>query len=150
MNPKSSARVRFPTTRFGEIEAGADELLQFPGLPGFPEARRFLVRRHDRSSPFGWLLCADDPDLAFVVASPWHFVRDYAPSLHPRWLRALGADEADELEILAFATVTPEGVTLNLAAPILVHPGTRRGMQAILDGGELPTRAPVVAPAQRG
>jgi flagellar assembly factor FliW len=142
--------VRFTTTRFGEIEAGADELVHFPGLPGFPEARRFVVRRHDRSSCFGWLLCADDPDLSFVVASPWHFVRDYDPSLDPRWLRALGADSADELEVLALATVTPDGVTLNLAAPILVHPGTRRGMQAILDRGDLPTRARVVAPAERG
>lgn len=148
MSTSGAGRVRFTTARFGEIEAGDDEILRFPGLPGFPSARRFLVRRHDRSSCFGWLLCADDPELAFVVASPWQFLPDYAPALEPRWLRSLGAENPEELEVLTLATVTPDGVTLNLAAPILIHPGTRRGIQAILDGGEHPTQARVIpAPA---
>lgn len=149
MSTTDSGRVRFTTLRFGEIEAGEDELLRFPGLPGFPSACRFLVRRHDRSSCFGWLLCADDPELAFVVASPWQFLPDYAPVLDPRWLRSLGAESEAELEVLTLATVTPGGVTLNLAAPILIHPGTRRGIQAILDGDEHPTQARVIQ-AQRG
>ncbi|HEY8493207.1 MAG TPA: flagellar assembly protein FliW [Myxococcota bacterium] len=142
-----SEPVRIRSARFGEIEAQAAELIEFPGLPGFPAARRFLVRRHDQGDGLGWLLCADDPELAFVVASPWTFVPDYAPEVAPRWLRALGAERAEELEWLALATVDETGVALNLAAPLLIHPRTRRGMQVILDG-DYPLRERVLPPPQ--
>lgn len=136
--------MRIETAHFGTIEAGEDELLHFPGLPGFPAARRFLVRRHDRGADFGWLLCADDPDLAFVVASPWRFQPDYAPAIPASALRALGARDAGELELLALVTVAADGVTLNLAAPIAIHPATRRGAQVILEEPGYPTRARVL------
>lgn len=143
-----SGRVRIETAHFGTIEAGEEELIHFPGLPGFPSARRFLVRRHDRGTDFGWLLCADDPGLAFVVASPWRFRPDYAPAIPAQALRALGARDAGELELLALVTVAADGVTLNLAAPIAIHPGTRRGAQVILEEPGYPTRARVLdAPA---
>lgn len=140
-----SAGLRIETAHFGTIEAREDDLIHFPGLPGFPAARRFLVRRHDRGADFGWLLCADDPALAFVVASPWRFRPDYAPAIPAQTLRALGAGGADELEVLALATVAADGVTLNLAAPIVIHPGTRRGAQVILEEPGHPTRVRVLA-----
>ena len=62
--------------RFGRLAFEESELLHFPGLPGFPEAKRFLIRHHDRESHFAWLISADRPDLAFVVADPWLFVPD--------------------------------------------------------------------------
>lgn len=139
-------KIRFESERFGAVEADARDLIEFPGLPGFPHARRFLVRRHDRGSDFAWLLCADDPALAFVIATPWRFVPDYDPEIAPRWLRALGADDVAALEIVSLATVSGGAVTLNLAAPILIHPPTRRGMQVILEG-EWPLRAPALPAA---
>lgn len=139
-----SGRMWIETLHFGTIEAGEDELVHFPGLPGFPAARRFLVRGHDRGASFGWLLCVDDPALAFVVASPFRFLPDYAPAIPAQALRALGAGDPGELEVLALATVSAAGVTLNLAAPILIHPGTRLGAQVILEEPSHPTRARVL------
>jgi flagellar assembly factor FliW len=131
------------TERFGVVEADEKEVVAFPGLPGFPRARHFVIRGHDRGDTFAWMICADEPGLAFVIANPWNLVRDYEPALPERALRALAAESAEDLQLVTFAVFAENGVSLNLAAPLLINPRTRRGLQVILESGEWPTRAPV-------
>lgn len=142
-----SERVQIRSERFGVVDADPAELLELPGLPGFPRARRFVIRSHDRGTAFAWMLCADDPELAFVIANPWELVPDYAPALPPRVLRALEVESEGELQLVAIASVSGDGATLNLAAPVAINPRTRRGMQVLLESDEWPTRAPVPRPA---
>ena len=141
-----SERMQIRTERFGVVEADPGELVELPGLPGFPGARRFLIRGHDRGTAFAWMLCADQPELAFVIANPWELVPDYAPSLSPRVLRALEVESADDLQLVAIAAVSTAGATLNLAAPVAINPRTRRGMQVVLEAGDWPTRHAVAGP----
>lgn len=75
------AWVESESLRFGRIDAREEEIIHFPGVPGFPEARRFVFREHDCGVGFGWMLCVDDPALAFVVADPAQFVHGYAPEI---------------------------------------------------------------------
>lgn len=140
-------RVTVETTRFGRIEADEAELIHTPGLPGFPEARRFVVRQHDRGSIFGWLISVDVPDLAFLICDPRRFFPEYAPEIEPRQLRALGAKDAEQVEVMSIASVSSETLALNLCAPVLINPESRRGVQAILDRGGYPTRAEIVLPS---
>lgn len=140
------SRITIETERFGKVEADEGEIVAFPGLPGFAAARRFVIRGHDRGDTFAWLLCADDPGLAFVIANPWHLAPGYEPELPERALRALGAASADELHLVAIASVRADGTTLNLAAPLVINPRTRRGMQVILETGEWSARAPAAPP----
>ena len=141
-----SERMQIRTERFGVVEADPGELVELPGLPGFPGARRFLIRGHDRGTAFAWMLCADQPELAFVIANPWELVPDYTPSLSPRVLRALEVESADDLQLVAIASVSTAGATLNLAAPVAINPRTRRGMQVVLEAGNWPTRHAVAEP----
>ncbi|MDJ0866948.1 MAG: flagellar assembly protein FliW [Myxococcota bacterium] len=143
-------RLQCDTTRFGRVEADAAEVIEFPGLPGFPGAQRFVLRQHDRGAVLAWLVSLDDPDLAFVVVNPWHLVPDYAPAVAARELRLLDVESADELEVVVIATVADGTATLNLAAPLLIHPGSRRGVQVILDDDRYSTRvtAPIATSAQ--
>jgi flagellar assembly factor FliW len=138
-----SERIEIVTERFGVVDADSSELVELPGLPGFPSARRFVIRGHDRGTAFAWMLCADEPALAFVIANPWDLVPEYAPSLSPRVLRALEVESADDLQIVAIASFSSEVATLNLAAPVAINPRTRRGMQVILESGTWPARADV-------
>lgn len=129
------------TRRFGRIEARPEEVVCFPELPGFAGARRFVVREHDRDSVFGWLLSLDVPDLAFVIANPWHFFPDYAPEIRPAVLKQVAAKTVDDVQIVAIATVGRETLSLNLAAPIVINPATRRGAQVILEQDDYSTGA---------
>lgn len=126
---------QFESLRFGRIDAGEDEVICFDGLPGFPEARHFVFRDHDCGMGFGWMLCVDDPALAFVVADPAQLVRDYTPEIPRRSMRALGARNTSDLEVVVIATVSAQAVRLNLAAPIVVNRKTRRGLQVLLENG---------------
>lgn len=119
--------------RFGKMEFPADQVLVFDGLPGFADARRFALLRHDRDSAFLWLVCLDRPDLAFIVTDPCQFFPDYLPKLSAAQLGAVEARTADGVEVFAIATVREDSTTLNLAAPVLVNAEAHRGAQVILD-----------------
>jgi carbon storage regulator len=69
------------------------ELRFASGLPGFPDARRFvLVRIGDELSPFSVLRSLDGgSDVEFVVTHPGLFFPDYAPEIDD--------DTADGLEL---------------------------------------------------
>jgi flagellar assembly factor FliW len=142
-----SDRIEIATERFGVVDADPSEVVELPGMPGFPRARRFVIRGHDQGTAFAWMLCADEPSLAFVIANPWELVPGYAPDFSSRVLRALEVESADDLQLVAIASFSGDGATLNLAAPVAINPRTRRGMQVILESGDWPTRAAVSLPA---
>ncbi len=129
--------------RFGTVEVPETELIHFDGLPGFPDARRFALLAHDRSSTFLWLVSFDDPRLAFVVTHPQTFFTEYEVPMQRRVLDGLGAKRAADIEILAIANLRGAETTLNLAAPLLVHAEGGRGIQVLIDAGQWSARQPL-------
>jgi flagellar assembly factor FliW len=130
----SEGRIVVETTRFGRIEVEASEAFRFGGMPGFPQADRFVLMQHDTGSVFAWMISLDVPDLAFVVADPWQFFPDYRPPLEPRHLAGIGVEAPEDFELLCLASFQDGQTALNLAAPLLVNATERRGAQVILDG----------------
>ncbi len=126
--------------RFGRIEAPSSNVIEFDGLPGFPRAHRFVLLEHDRESLFRWLVCADEPDLAFVVTDPRQFFPEYAPALPPAMASAARPDPDPDLALLAIADVRAGEVHLNLAAPLVIDLERRRATQVILEGSDYPIR----------
>lgn len=138
------------TARFGRLDYGDDELVHFPGLPGFPDARRFFVREHDEASGLAWLISADRPDLAFVVVDPWRFLPDYQPVFPEKAWRSLGVESFAALQVLVIARVGKQSMSLNLAAPLLIAVSPRKGRQVILEqeGYETRFEVPLCSEAQ--
>ena len=141
-----SDMIEFENERFGRIEVEESKLLHFPGLPGFPEARRFVVMEHDHDAPFGWLVSVDDAELAFVITDPWQFFPDYRPPLELSHLQALGVEKPEDLVIMTIATIGGRRPTLNLIAPLLLNATRGRGEQVILDCSDYSYRTEIPAP----
>ncbi|NNL68309.1 MAG: flagellar assembly protein FliW [Myxococcales bacterium] len=141
------------TTRFGRLEVDGSEAFRFGGVPGFPNAERFVLMEHDHQpeegSVFAWMISLEIPDLAFVVADPWQFFPDYRPPLEPRHLKSIGVEAAEEFELLAMVSFQGGETSLNLAAPILINSRERIGAQVILEAEDLSVRQaiPPVEPA---
>lgn len=144
--------VHVTSSRFGELDVPTDRVLHFAqGLIGFPRARRFVILDHRPGSPFKWMLCLDEPDVAFAVAEPAALVPDYRAPLELA-ARVLGTDPA---EVVLFVIVTipsdPTAMTVNLMAPVVVDARTRRSRQLVLEDGRCDPSyrvcAPRVAPA---
>lgn len=136
--PAGRPSVRIESERFGTLEVPADRVFRFAaGLIGFPRARRFVLLDHRPGSPFKWMLCLEDPELAFAVANPSDLVGTYEPPLD-KAAKQLGADPSD-VAIFALVTIpaNPTDMTINLMAPVAVDLKTMEAEQLILERPDL-------------
>ena len=115
------------------------------GIPGFADARRFVLSDLTDDGTFQLLTCVEDPELSIVVALPWVFFPDYAPELPESDRRGLGIEQPTDAVV--FCSVCAEDdvdeIVLNLRAPFIANATTREARQVILHDEDLPLRAPV-------
>jgi len=131
-----------------ELELDLPELHFAGGLPGFPDARRFvLLRLGDETSPFSMLRSLDDEvDLEFVVTHPALFFPDYEPEIDDDTAARLELQSADDALLLVIVTVGDPvaASTANLLGPIVVNRHTRAAAQAVLGNSGYATREALV------
>jgi len=141
--------VEVHSTRFGAFAVPADRVLWFAeGLVGFPDYHRFVIMEHTRPGPLRWLLCLDEPELAFAVVDPAEFFPDYRVDARG----CLGCAPDEDVVVFAIVTIPrayPGGMSANLMAPVVVNVGTRAARQMILDDGAYSTRHPLLPHAIR-
>ena len=138
--------LKVATTRFGEIEVEAGAVITFPqGLVGLPQLNRFVLI--DGKGPFRWLQSLDSPDATFVVIDSDDVVTDYAinPSREDLGIVVVGEEPAPlcALLIVTIPRESPERMTANLMAPLIVNTDRRLGVQAVLPD-RYPVRYPIV------
>lgn len=140
--------------RVGTDDLGTDDVgtaMQEPegvlrfddGIPGFAQARRFVLSDLSDDGTFQLLTCVEDPDLSLVVASPWLFFPDYAPELPEEDRSVLAID--DPTQAVLFCTVNvddDERLVVNLRAPFIANARTLAARQVVLEE-DLPLRAAV-------
>jgi len=135
------------------------------GIPGFNHVRKFVIisneildRRlkseeeikknedshgcdnnsdcnNESFSPFKWLQCIDDPDLAFAIVNPFVIKPDYEIELSSDVIETLEVEKEEDVVLYAIVVV-PEDITkmtMNLKAPLVINVKNKKGMQAILD-----------------
>lgn len=135
--------VRFESRRVGPIEVADSDILTFEPLPGFANKTRFVLVEHAEGSEMAWLVSLDDPDLAFVVTTPWNFFPTYDPPVSRENLAALGIEKREEVELFNIVTLAGKTIYLNLSAPLLINVKTRKGLQVVSDDQRYTTRAPI-------
>ena len=127
------------TKYFGAVDCPDEERVHFAaGLFGFEEEKDFYLLPFEGSG--GSLLCfqsAVTPGLAFVAMNPFSLKPDYAPTLAPAELKALGAARSEDLCFYTLCVArSPVGEsTVNLRCPVAVNDRTGQAMQSILEEG---------------
>ena len=110
-------------------------------MAGFPAHRQFvLVRLNDEGLLYAFT-SIDDPELRFLVAPPEPFFPDYAPEIENEVFAALNTKDPDRLLLMVVITAGQHETTANLLAPIIVDRDTRRAVQVVLNGSDMPVRA---------
>ena len=141
--------VAVQTSRFGEVEVPASQVVHFPqGLLGFPADRYFVFLRHREDSPFLWLQSLANPNLAFVVMSPLPLLADYRVRVTNDDRRDLNLADDDSLLIYALVTIpkgNPAAMTVNLLGPIVINARARIGKQIVLNDTAYSHRQPILA-----
>lgn len=132
----------------GEVLPDIPELAFDTGLPGFPDATRFVLERFgDEGSPFSLLRGLDADGVEFLVVPPTVFFPDYAPEIDDETVDRLGIASPDDALLLAIVTVGEpvESSTANLVGPVVVNRHTRKAAQVLVDELGWDLRQPLVA-----
>ena len=128
------------TSRFGPLRVESEDVLHFPaGLLGMEECQKWVLLGDVQNPAVAWLQSVERPKLALAVVSPRRFVPDYRMRVARAELAPLEADDLQGVQALVVVGRSERGITLNLKAPLLVHPGRRLGRQVVTNG-DLPIR----------
>jgi flagellar assembly factor FliW len=83
--------------------------------------------------PFLWLQVLEDPNLAFLVISPFEVVPDYQPDIPNEDVQFLGLKQASDALIYNIVTLKRPGpATVNLKGPVVLNRNTLIGKQVVI------------------
>src|SRR3954454_22343271 len=104
------------------------------GLPGFPDVHRFTLTSWGAGgSPFLLMSSIDDPDVGFVLISPYVFRPDYTFDLDDTLADRIGLRREEHAIVLCIVTLQerPEHATVNLLGPIVINTLNGEACQAV-------------------
>jgi len=140
------------TKYLGEIEIDEGKIIAFEaGLPGFPEENQFVILDLPGNDILQILQSVRTPDLAFIVANPHHFYKEYEFALDAPILETLNVQDESDIVVLAIMTIEEpfHKSTINLQAPLIINSRTKRAKQYILPHDEYEMKAKISLPAKQ-
>ena len=110
-----------------------DGVVTFPeGLPGFEQARQFVLIASPDLHPFTVLQDVEAAGPSFVTIDPRQLAGGFSTDLGRADLARLQADGHDHLLWLVIVAAHEDGTaTANLRAPLVINPASMRGIQVI-------------------
>ncbi|MDR1117308.1 MAG: flagellar assembly protein FliW [Oscillospiraceae bacterium] len=140
--------MQLETVRFGQVDIDESKILVFgDGLPGLEEYSKFAIIKLDESYPIVWLQSVEEMEICLPVIDSFVVLPDYSFDIGDEDVGELELTNPEELHVLSVLVVPEsiEGMTANLAAPIVINKATNKAKQIILSGGEYNVRYPVFA-----
>lgn len=137
-------------TKFlGTVEINEQDILTFEtGLPGFPNARKFILLPLDADLPLVVLQSVEQQELGFVLAYPFAFKKDYEFEIDEEVKEDLQIEKEDDIVPYTILTLkeTFQESTMNLLAPVVINTVKKLGKQIVLqDSASYPLRYPIGA-----
>jgi flagellar assembly factor FliW len=140
------------TSRFGQVELKADDVLTFAeGLLGFADLRKFVLLDDPNDEIFAWLQSCEAPQIAFPVLEPELFSASYKVNLTKSDLEALKMTNQEKARYFSIVTIPddPTQMTANLKAPVVVNVTDRMARQCVLQDNNLAIREPIFTKLQQ-
>ncbi|WP_026679184.1 flagellar assembly protein FliW [Fictibacillus gelatini] len=135
-----------------EIEMHENDVVTFEnGIPGFEDEKKFIVLPLE-DSPFSILQSVTTKELAFVMADPFSFFKDYEFTLPDSVIEQLDIHSEEDLFIQVIITLgeTLHQSTANLQAPVIMNKRNNKGKQVVLNDANYTTRHPIKMAAPAG
>ncbi len=125
------------TRQFGPVIIDEGKIITLPkGMPGFSDARRFIILDHEDIHPFYSFQCVDDEKLAFIIMDPFLFKADYAVDVDSTVLEMnWNMEETDDMFLYVIINATdpdPRKMTANLMGPLLINIKRNEGVQMMV------------------
>ena len=134
------------TLRFGMVEVNEEKAINFgSGIPGLEQYRKYALLQFEESYPIVWLQSLDDTGICLPVLDTFAVLPDYVFDIDDSDVKELELESPDELHVVSVVVIPEDiqGMTVNLAAPIIINTNTGSAMQIVLSGSEYNVIAPV-------
>ena len=138
--------MQIDTVRFGEVNIDEEKLIMFDeGIPGLEEYRRYALLQFEESYPIIWLQSVDDGGICLPVLDTYAVLSGYVFDIDDADVKALELGGPEELHVVSVLVIPEDiqGMTVNLAAPIIINTTTGKARQIMLGGGDYNVRAPI-------
>ena len=129
------------------VEWTEDQVIHFPnGLPGFEDARKFIIMSVPEHQPFHWMECVDEINIRFAVINPLSFRPDYQPKIKKEELASLDIGDPKELLLYVIVTLRTPLVesTANLMGPLFINIREKVGKQIIIENDAYSLRERII------
>lgn len=140
--------MEIATARFGIVEVDEKKVISFrDGVPGLEDYKQYVILNSQESYPVVWMQSIEEPEVCLPVLDTFSAVPDYAFNISDEEATELDLSGPEALHVMSVAVIPEnvEGMTINLAAPIIVNMETGQAKQIILGGGEYNVRYPIFA-----
>ncbi len=117
------------------------------GIPGFEQARKFVLTRMPAFEPFEWLVNVESRKLRFAVINPMLFRPDYNPPISQTHIDGLQLAKPEDVALYCIVTLQkdPMQTTANLMGPVIINRSKRLGKQIILDDGSYSVKEKILS-----
>jgi len=138
--------MQIETLRFGPVEVDEKKLIEFgDGIPGLEQYRKYALLQFEESYPIVWLQSMDETGICLPVLDTFNVLPDYVFDIDETDVKALELKGPEDLHVVSVVVIPEDiqGMTVNLAAPIIINTKTGQARQIVLSGSEYNVRAPV-------
>lgn len=140
------------TTRFGQVQFQAEDLLTFPeGILGFADLKKFVLLDDPNDDIFAWLQSCNEPGIAFPVLEPELFSTNLKITLAKSDYEALKMQNLERARMFCIITIPddPTQMTANMKAPIVINMEQKTARQCVLQDNSLAIREPIFSKLQQ-
>ncbi|KIL40651.1 hypothetical protein SD70_12095 [Gordoniibacillus kamchatkensis] len=111
-----------------------ERVVQFDGsILGFEHLNEFTLQIMEEQSPYAYLQSVADPNVGFLVASPFAFFQSYSLEIEEKDKEYLELASAEDAAILSIITIHEPftASTMNLLAPLVINVRNNKGRQIV-------------------
>ena len=108
----------------GKITYDENEIIKFEKtILGFDKSKRFILKDVNENDFFKILQSVDEPEVGFIVISPFEVENNYEINLNNEVINTLKIKEANNVLLYSLVTLNSkiEDITVNLKAPIVIN-----------------------------
>jgi len=138
--------MQIDTIRFGPVEIDETKLITFKeGIPGLEDYRRYALLQFEESYPIIWLQSVEEGGICLPVLDTFAVLTGYVFDISDEDVKELGLKGPEDLHVVSVLVVPEDiqGMTANLAAPIIINTVSGKAKQIMLSGSDYNVRAPV-------
>lgn len=131
----------------GKITYDENEIIKFEKtILGFDKSKRFILKDANENDFFKILQSVDEPEVGFIVISPFEVENNYEINLNNEVINTLKIKEANNVLLYSLVTLNSkiEDITVNLKAPIVININNKKAQQFIIDKEKYKIKHPLV------